>query len=194
MKRTARRIGHAWADRSGLFVEAPDCRCRNHRAIHHPPLPRTLYPLTLAEQAPDSRRPTQSRDRVLSSACSPSLITLRTWLHRWEHAGLRRAGSLPPLVPYPGDDVPGWDLRMSWRPVAASAGGDPCRSSVRRCARCGCRVARQDDGACATRPLRRVLAMDRCLRRVGCRVCGVRAGRQDRRAAEYGEAVVPASG
>jgi protein-L-isoaspartate(D-aspartate) O-methyltransferase len=45
---------------------------------------------------------------------SPSLQALRDWLQRWEHAGRPAADAFTPvLVPYDGDDLPGWDLRMS---------------------------------------------------------------------------------
>lgn len=49
---------------------------------------------------------------IADSPRSPSLITLRTWLHRWEHAG-RPAGDLltPMLISNNTDDCPGWDLR-----------------------------------------------------------------------------------
>lgn len=52
---------------------------------------------------------------IADSPDSPSLSTLRTWLHRWEHDGRPAASAFTAaLVPYDGDDLPGWDLRMSW--------------------------------------------------------------------------------
>ncbi|MEU2667207.1 methyltransferase domain-containing protein [Micromonospora sp. NPDC007220] len=51
---------------------------------------------------------------LADSTRSPSLTALRSWLHRWERAGRPDAGWFRPhLVPNDGEDLPGWDLRVT---------------------------------------------------------------------------------
>lgn len=52
---------------------------------------------------------------IADSPHSPSLTALRTWLHRWEHAGRPAADVLTPtLIPNDADGCPGWDLRAAF--------------------------------------------------------------------------------
>ncbi|RSM53969.1 protein-L-isoaspartate(D-aspartate) O-methyltransferase [Actinoplanes sp. ATCC 53533] len=51
---------------------------------------------------------------LADSPTSPSLLTLRAWLDRWEHTGRPAPESFPcTLVPHDGPDLAGWDLRVS---------------------------------------------------------------------------------
>ncbi|MFF3867118.1 protein-L-isoaspartate O-methyltransferase [Micromonospora sp. NPDC001898] len=54
---------------------------------------------------------------LADTAASPSLTALRTWLDRWEQAGRPSAAWFgTSLVPGGGNDLPGWDLRITTSP------------------------------------------------------------------------------
>ena len=69
----------------------------------------------IGHTTPTSAAVIQTDGSILADGpASPSLQALRHWLQRWERAGQPAAAAFTPvLVPYDGDDLPGWDLRMS---------------------------------------------------------------------------------